>query len=199
MRGTSMCLGLATIVSLASAGVVSVGASAQRLETLSGLEAPASAVVVLIERPVDYSGDYQVEVQNLDPRGTVDTFTWTPPPSLNVTAVTATQGGACSITAAGAVQCTVSLGAPNCTSSSSGGTTCHPAATSAMTFNFTAVLTGFPPGASFTQNLFLGAYQQQLQVTGMTLLPPPVVRQFTDLPLCAKGHSSTKAKPCVKR
>jgi hypothetical protein len=145
----------------------------------------ASANVHFTVTWLNYSGQYQLQFESLTTLGTVTALTWTPPPSLAVTAITSTSGGICTITATGGISCQTSLSPPPCS-----GDTCYPAR-SLLTVDFTASLTGNPPGSTFA-SLFWGSY---LQVTGLT----PTSPAFNDLPFCAKGQVSTKHHLCVPR
>jgi hypothetical protein len=170
----------ATIIGLAIIGTISVPAGA---ETPAPLAYPP---VFFTMHWLDFSGHFQAVIQNMTPRGYANAVTWTPPPSITVTAITSSKGGTCHLTADGTVACNGRLAPPTCVRG-----TCYPSAGSSITITFTAALTGIPPGPGSTFE-GLSLIGTSLQVTDMTFLPP----SYNDLPLCRKGQSSTKAKPC---
>lgn len=122
---------------------------------------------------------YQIEVDNTNPTKTVKSFTWTPPSGMTVTAVTSATGGKCDVTG-GIISCKGSLGAAPCTCV--GGS---------MLVNFTAK--GREPTWANGYWIHYGVVGA-LDITSST---PVKVPTFSDLPACAKGQKSTKARPCA--
>ena len=57
---------------------------------------------------------YQLDVQNTSGIGYINQFTWVPPTSLTITAVTSTEGGHCSLVG-GSIQCNGKIAPPTCT------------------------------------------------------------------------------------
>lgn len=198
-----MTIGCTTVVASLFGGAtgragIQPGVSTPRTLATTAAQPPASAQQappdVLQEADPDvhftvrwltYNGQYELRIESLTRLGTVTALNWTPPPSLRVVSVTRSQGGSCGVSPTGGISCETRLLPSSCR-----GDTCYPANT-AITVDFTAALTGNPPGSSFT-DLFWGSY---LDVTAMNLLPAP----YSDFPLCPKGHLSTKAHPCSPR
>jgi hypothetical protein len=147
-----------------------------------------SADAVVIVRWLS-PGLYQLEVQNTSGIGAINSFNWVAPVNLQVTAVTSSEGGKCSL-AGGNIQCTTDLVAPACTCDGGG----------VMTVNFTA--TGLNPTYANGYWTYYGIVGSYLQIESMTPVPYHVPSyqspQSQDLPVCAKGHTSTKTHPCVK-
>ena len=151
-------------------------------EPNSSILAEVTTDVHFTVRWLNYSGEYQLEIQSLTNFGTVTSLTWVPPTSLRVATIIDETGGSCTITSVGGLSCTTALRPPVCSEG-----TCHPAA-SAMTVDFNASLTNDSTGASFT-DLFWGSY---LEVTGIA--PSPT---FGDLPVCEKHEKATSKHLCV--
>jgi hypothetical protein len=160
-------LGGATIVALAALAVTSGPAGAQK--------PPPNPDYQLTDRWVDHAGHFEIEIQNLDVRGSITSFTWRPPPSMKVTAVTSARGGKCKLRADGIVACHGLLPPPSCkvAKTKGSGADCSPLPGGAVTIDLTAKLTGAVKGASFSENLFSGSFDQ-LKITGMRPGPPPV-------------------------
>jgi hypothetical protein len=137
-------------------------------------------------------GLYQLEVQNTSGIGYINTFTWNAPDGLTITAVTSSEGGHCQLVS-GAISCTgggKGITPPGCT--------CEPGGK--MTVNFTA--TGNQPTFADGHWTTYGIVGATLQITVMTPVPYHVPSYIPtpsteDLPTCAKGQTSTKAKPCA--
>ena len=134
-------------------------------------------------------GLYQLEVQNTSGVGSINTFTWVAPINLTVTAVTSSEGGRCSLVG-GNIQCTADLAPPPCTCEG-GGT---------MTVNFTA--TGLNPTYANGYWTYYGIVGSYLEIQTMTPIPYHIPSYQSasseDLPVCAKGQTSTKQHPCQK-
>jgi hypothetical protein len=132
-------------------------------------------------------GKYQLDVQNTSGIGYINQFVWTPPQGMTVTAVTSSEGGRCSLVN-GDIQCNGNIQPPACTCLAGGD----------LTVNFTA--TGLDPtfaNGYWTYHGMVGAY---LEITEMTPVPyhiPSSLSLVSDEPLCKKGQTSTKTKPCV--
>ena len=136
-------------------------------------------------------GRYEVEIQNNSGIGTLNSFTWSPPPGLTVTALGGAVGGSCKL-ARGNISCTGSIQPPRCL--------CQPGQNIVFSFSATGDLPTKVDGYLVTHG-FVG---QQLRITAMTPLPyliPSALGEPTpgiaDLPACKNGRRSTKSHPCV--
>jgi hypothetical protein len=132
-------------------------------------------------------GLYQLDVQNTSGIGFINQFTWVPPIGLTVTAVTSSEGGRCTLEG-GDIQCSGNIAPPQCT--------CLPGG--ALSVNFTA--TGLEPtfaNGYWTYHGMVGAYLQINQMTPVPYHIPSALSLVSDLPVCKKGHKSTKSNPCV--
>lgn len=130
---------------------------------------------------------YQLDVQNTSGIGFINQFVWTPPIGLTVTAVTSSEGGKCALVNAD-IQCNGNVAPPTCTCLAGGD----------LTVNFTA--TGLQPTFANGYYTYYGMVGAFLQITEMTPVPyhiPSSLSLVSDLPLCKKGHTSTKSNPCV--
>lgn len=130
---------------------------------------------------------YQLDVQNTSGIGYIDQFVWTPPIGMTVTAVTSSEGGKCSLTG-GNIECNGNIRPPACTCLAGG----------ELTVNFTA--TGLAPTYANGYWTYYGIVGATLQITQMTPVPyhiPSSLNLISDLPLCKKGHKSTKLNPCI--
>jgi hypothetical protein len=133
---------------------------------------------------------YQIEIENTSGIGYINTFNWLPPHDMTITAITSTEGGHCALIN-NAISCTAGkkgIAPPICTCLAGG----------SMLVNFIAV--GMEPtynGEYWTSFWNSGSYTQ---ITSMTPVPyhiPSFISSAAaDLPLCAKGQTSTKAKLC---
>lgn len=139
-------------------------------------------------RWLNTSGSYQLEVQNTSSIGYLDTFNWSPPPSMTITAVTGAVGAKCSLQN-GEIHCVGKLKPPKCT--------CLPGGE--MTVNFTA--TGNNPTFADGYWTYYGIEGAFLQIETVTPVPYHIPSflpgSSADLPLCKKGQKSTKARPCT--
>jgi hypothetical protein len=136
---------------------------------------------------------YQIEIENTSGIGYINTFNWLPPNKMTITAITSSEGGRCALIN-NAISCTggkKGIAPPICTCLAGG----------SMLVNFIA--TGMEPtfdGEYWTSYWNIGS---STQITSMTPVPyhiPSVLYLVgADLPLCAKGQTSTKAKPCSVR
>src|SRR5579862_5368338 len=64
-------------------------------------------------------GVYQLDVQNTSGIGFINTFSWSPPVGLTITAVTSSEGGKCSLLA-GDIVCNGKIAPPTCTCQAGG-------------------------------------------------------------------------------
>jgi hypothetical protein len=175
---------LVAAVSL-SVGVHAAGASmrAAAADPLGRGSADAVTVVRWVS-----PGTYQLDVQNTSGIGYINQFTWNPPANLTVTAVTSTEGGKCGLVG-GSIQCNGKVAPPKCTCLAGGD----------LTVTFTAK--GLDPtfaNGYWTYYGLVGAYLQIQQMTPVPYhIPSSLPKVGLDLPLCKKGQTSTKARPCV--
>jgi hypothetical protein len=127
-------------------------------------------------------------VENTSGVGYIDAFNWVPPTNLTVTGVTSSEGGKCGLVG-GDIRCSGKMAPPKCTCSAGG----------ELTVNFTAK--GLEPtfaNGYWTYYGIVGSYLQIEKVTPVPYhIPSAQPEPGADLPLCKKGHASTKAKPCV--
>jgi hypothetical protein len=133
------------------------------------------------------NGRYRVLIQNSSDVGFVNSFAWTPPPGVTVTAVTSSSKGHCEL-AGGRISCRATLRPPKCT--------CRVGGT--MTVDFTARA----PQAGKNANYGLaGGFVRIRDLTPVPYLIPSAAGQeispYADLPVCKKGQRSSKAEPCV--
>ncbi len=138
-------------------------------------------------------GKYQIEVENTSGIGYINTFTWTPPPGMTITAVTSTEGGHCHLAGAD-ISCVggkKGIAPPKCTCEVGG----------VMTVNFTA--TGNGPTFNGRTWTYYGIVGSSTDITSVTPVPyhiPSFISPFTpDVPLCATGQKTTAAHPCATR
>jgi len=129
----------------------------------------------------EHAGKYQVEFDNTNPGHLIDSFKWTPPSGMTISAITNTVGGRC-IIADGLINCRGQWRPANCDNGECVG--------GSMTVNFTA--TGKQP--TFVPTSY-GGYWNHYGVIGTIQVH---TETFGDLPLCKKGQKSTKAHPCAK-
>ena len=148
------------------------GAAANAATPGPRIDFPYAMVLRILDEP---AGKYQVEIENGNPTRFVSSFNWTPPSGLNVTAVTGSIGGICRLTGDGIIVCK-GLAPPPDSMTSVGGS---------IIVNFTA--TGRQP-------TWTGSYWIHYGVIGSVQVQ---MTRFNDLPLCPKGHQSTKAHPCA--
>jgi hypothetical protein len=73
-----------------------------------------------ILRPLG-QGKYELEVQNTSRIGYINSFQWTPPPTMKILAVTSSSRGRCAVDSAGSIACAASLPPPKCLCRPSGG------------------------------------------------------------------------------
>jgi hypothetical protein len=163
----------AILIAVAAASLLAVSAGAVRA---SLDDIPYAMVVRIIS-----TNHYQIEVQNTNPRSFIKSFVYTPPNGLTVTAVTGAEGGTCSLSS-GQINCAGKL-VPS---------TCDGCVGASLIVNFTGA--GLDPTFANGFWTYYGVVGG-LQVTGTIPVQKPT---FGDLPLCKKGHVSTKAHPCVK-
>jgi len=181
-----LIVALSLLVSVHAATAATQGAAAASAATVDpNALGRASADVISIVRWVS-PGSYQLEVQNTSGIGYINAFSWEPPASLTITAVTSTEGGKCSL-AGGSIECTGKIAPPKCTCLAGG----------ALTVNFTAK--GLEPTFANGYWTYYGFSASRLQIQQMTPVPyhiPSALPTFTDVPVCKKGQKSTKARPC---
>jgi hypothetical protein len=177
---------LLTAVSL-SVGVHAAAASTRAAAADPNTLGKGSADAVSVVRWVG-AGTYQLDVQNTSGIGYINQFTWVPPANLTVTAVTSSEGGKCTLVG-GSIQCNGKVAPPSCTCLAGGD----------LTVTFTAK--GLDPtfaNGYWTYYGIVGAYLQIQQMTPVPYHIPSVLPKLgLDLPLCKKGQTSTKARPCV--
>jgi hypothetical protein len=125
-------------------------------------------------------GQWQLYVENTNRTKFINTFEWNPPAGLTIRSITGSQGGRC-ILAGGNIRCSGNIAPIPCDTCEGG----------AMTINF--VGSGFESKwVSTDYGGYWIAYGWQpgnLNVTSTS--------SFADLPVCAKGQVSTKARPCA--
>jgi hypothetical protein len=122
---------------------------------------------------------WELGVFNTNPNAKfIGTFWWIPPVGMTIQSLQHVVGGTCSI-GGNALTCKGNVAPPNCF-------TCIGAS---MKMDFTA--TGDEP--TFVKTSY-GGYWIHYGVLG--ILNVTSLNSFGDLPACAKGQKSTKAKPC---
>jgi hypothetical protein len=124
---------------------------------------------------------WELQVENTNATSFIHDFEWAPPTGLTISRITSSLGGNCRLDQA-IIKCTGDIAPISC-NTCEGGT---------MTIDFEG--TGFDP--TFVHTDYGGYWITQGWMPGsvnVTALSP-----FGDLPLCAKGQASTKAKPCAK-
>jgi hypothetical protein len=126
-------------------------------------------------------GNWQLYVENTGGDRFINSFNWVPPDGLTINSIMSSTGGRCQLSS-GNIACSGSIAPELCTTCEGGN----------LTVNFTG--TGFEP--TFTHTDYGGYWAANGWETGN--LAVTATSSFTDLPRCAKGHHSTKAKPCTK-
>ena len=125
----------------------------------------------------DVAGKYAVEVDNTNPSRVITGFNWSPPAGLTITEITRTIGGTCQLASGGIISCKGGGAAgPNSAEGVGAG----------LLVYFSA--SGLKPtwtGSMWIHYGVLGSVDVQTS-------------KFSDLPLCKKGVTSTKAHPCAK-
>jgi hypothetical protein len=125
------------------------------------------------------NGHWELSVFNTNPNAKfIGTYWWIPPVGMKITALQGVKGGKCTL-GGNSLSCKGNVAPPNCN-------TCIGAS---MTMDFTAQ--GDEP--TFVKTSY-GGYYINYGVLG--ILNVTSLNSFSDLPTCAKGHVSTKAKPC---
>jgi len=84
-----------------------------------GVEPMATIEYTTTLRPLG-GGRYELVVQNSSAIGAIDSFTWSAPPGLTITAVTSSNGAKCSLQG-GSISCRGALRPPQCLCTGSGG------------------------------------------------------------------------------
>jgi hypothetical protein len=168
------------IAYVALAGIVSLGLGTSAHAAAPGVH--VSVPYMMTVRVLDEDrGSYQVEVDNTNPFRFINSYTWTPPPGLTITKITSTVGGECRLsTEDGTVTCKGEAAGPSD----------YGQVGQAMIVNFTA--SGLRPKWIATS---YGGYYISAGVIGSVQVTEGT---FSDLPLCKKGQTSTKQKPCTK-
>jgi len=110
----------------------------------------------IVLTPLD-QGRYRLEVQNTSAIGFVNSFTWTPPPGLTITAVTHASGGDCALAPKGNISCTGNLQPPTCLCKGDGGT---------MTIEFAA-----SGGKETARSVTHGSVGAKVRITAMKPVP----------------------------
>jgi hypothetical protein len=137
------------------------------------------------------AGLYQLDVTNTSGLGYINTFTWVAPTNMNITRITSSEGGICTLTASGDISCRgggKGVPPPKCTCLGGG----H------LTVNFTA--TGLSPTYNGHYYTWYGIEGGWLHITTMTPVPyhiPSFLPQGIDLPLCTKAQPNTATHPCT--
>jgi hypothetical protein len=155
--------------------------------SMTAQDPPAALKFTVILRWVgaDKSGadKWELYVENTNLVKFINTFRWVPPTGLQVKAITNAGGGKCRLSD-GIIMCSGNIAPESCSSCEGGG----------MTIEFTG--NGFDPVWVPTDGGGGYWFSQGWTPGGVTVTS---TSSFTDLPLCAKGHVSTKKKPCAKR
>src|SRR5207237_6629424 len=99
------------IVPLVAAIALCVGVTASASSPKVNM--PYAMVVRIIDEP---TGKYQVEVENTNPTRYINSFNWTPPLGLTISAITSTIGGKCRLSSDGTINCTGEAAPPVCDS-----------------------------------------------------------------------------------
>jgi hypothetical protein len=130
---------------------------------------------------------YQLRIVNTSDIGFINAFTWLAPRGLTVTAVTGSSDGTCRLSGNDIWCSGMAIRPPVCACRSGG----------RATVSFTAeTASRSGPGQSY------GIQGSGVRIAAMTPVPYLIpshlgVAPALDLPLCAKGQESTKAKPCI--
>jgi hypothetical protein len=125
------------------------------------------------------NGHWELSVFNTNPNAKfIGTYWWIPPVGMKITSLQGVKGGKCTL-GGNSLTCKGNVAPPNCN-------TCIGAS---MTMDFTAQ--GDEP--TFVKTSY-GGYWIHYGVLG--ILNVTSLNSFSDLPACAKGQVSTKAKPC---
>jgi hypothetical protein len=136
---------------------------------------------------------YRLEVTNTSSRGFINKFTWFPGPGTTIVSVTgarlAKNGGEadCRLDA-GKISCEVTLRPPKCTCRGDGGT---------VAIDFTATRDKSVRSAAITFGSDLFVEAETLVPYFIPSTPDQKPSDLADLPICAAGHTSTAAKPCL--
>jgi hypothetical protein len=105
-------------------------------------------------------GRYRLEVGNTSGIGSIDSFTWSPPTGMTITAVTGATGAACSLAADGSIACHGRLPPPRCLCETNGG---------AVFIDFTA--SGLKPTEQGGHPVFSVLGNGHVRITAMTPVP----------------------------
>jgi hypothetical protein len=125
--------------------------------------------------------NWQLYVENTNRSKFINVFDWDPPIGLTIKSITSSEGGTCKV-AGGRIHCSGNIAPLPCNTCAGGG----------MTIDFVGL--GFD--SKWVQTDYGGywiAYGWQAGNLSVT-----AVSSFSDLPACAHGQVSTKAKPCAK-
>lgn len=147
------------------------------------------AVTATAGKPVDQyyvmtihdlgNSHWELSVFNTNPNAKfIGSYWWIPPIGMKIVSLQGVKGGKCSL-GGNSLTCKGNVAPPNCN-------TCIGAQ---MTMDFTA--TGDEP--TFVKTSY-GGYWIHYGVLG--ILNVTSLNSFSDEPICAKGQTSTKAKPC---
>jgi hypothetical protein len=131
---------------------------------------------------------FQLVVTNTSPIGFINTFTWVPPPGVNILAVNSTSN--CRLLNR-LISCNLALRPPTCTCRGDGGR---------VTIGFTAKTRSGKNGNTYGwQNAWLriGSETPVPYVIPSSPLENP--GENADLPLCKKGQLGTTTQPCIKQ
>jgi hypothetical protein len=119
----------------------------------------AGSDVASIIRPLG-NGRYEIQVSNTSGIGTLNGFTWTPPSSWTIRAITKTSGAECRLASTKKVVCTGRISAPQCLCTNTGGTVTVDLAVSVHT-----------PKPEKDDHVTYGVVGAQLRITAMTAVP----------------------------
>jgi hypothetical protein len=154
-----------------------------------------------VDDTVRFLGDgrYQLTVQNVGSLGYINSFTWNAP-NIVITKVIGSSSGTCT---AGPER-TVSTQYGNLpeASVSCAGMAISPPKCSCQVGG-TATVTFYGHPIVSTKHVYYGVAYSRIVLGGLTLVPYHIPSYLgsavnrLDLPLCAKGQQSTKARPCV--
>jgi hypothetical protein len=139
------------------------------------------------------SGHYQLTVQNESPLGTINTFTWTPPADLHVTALTGSSVGHCNLQGR-SITCQTTLVAPKCTCRRGGITSVHfkgIVSSPRSAKNGVAIHAQLPGGI-----VTVGALTPVPFVIPSS--PSQPVPASADLPFCKPNQHTSRAHPCIE-
>jgi hypothetical protein len=165
-------------------GAVALAALTAALWPVSAVAAKTKQVNVQADMTLQRIDDetWQLYVENASRNAVaISWITWTAPVGLKVEQITNSSGGTCRL-AGGGFECRTQLAPPSCPTCEGEG----------LTVNFKG--TGFD--GRYVKTSYGGYWVQQgWRPGGAAIIATP---GFADVPICKKGQTSTKAKPCAK-